>query len=212
VWRGLRKAIGTATDGREAAGPVDGLEDQWRTAKARVVARVNQMAEAAALQALPDRASYHLPVYESALKLAPSATDEERRAAIATAYTEKLGALIPEIRARLQTIDAGLDVRTPSSSTTTESHFGQYLADRTLPAWVYGTRIAAMMPNYATHFVLLVPWTGCPAGIPPAATRATVERYLNSALPTWCDYLIYTSGKFYLDGFLDSHLDLSTVG
>jgi len=143
------------------------------------------------------------------------ASDEERRAAVASAYTAKLEAVVPQIRARLQALDPGIDVRTPSNDTTTHSHCGRYLASRTTPS-DYGGRLAAMMPNHASNFVLLVQWDGCVDGIPPPGTRLIVERYLNSALPAWVDYIIYTNTRFHLDGVgLDgshSHLDLSCVG
>jgi hypothetical protein len=203
VWRALRKAVGVASSGREAAGPVDGLEDQWRIAKARAIARVDQMAELAALQSLPNKATVHLEVYEALLSTPRAATTVERQAAVAADYTAQINALIPTLRAGLMAIDSTIDVVTIDDDYAVEAQFGQYLASRTVPA-DYGGRLAARLPNFSTHFVLYVTWPGTW----DLTKLNQVERYLNRALPSWCDYSIDNASGFYLDGGLD---DLSLL-
>jgi len=210
VYRAMRAAVGMVSATEQAAGPEGGIEDSWRLAKARVIARTAQLDELAALQALPDRATVHLEVYEALLQVPQAETTVERQAAITAVWTANLSALIPRIRAHLEEI--GLDVLNISHDQASVAHYGQHYADRTDPG-AYGQRSAAMMPNYSTHWVLHVVWTGCPSGIPPADKRATVERYLNEVLPCWCDFVVLNgSGPFYFDGYLDSRLDLTPFG
>jgi len=208
VYRVMRAAVGRVTKNRPAAGPVGGLEDTWRVSRARTIARVLQLQELAALQAFPNRATVHLPVYEEQLAVPREDTDEQRRRAVTAAYTAKLEAIIPTIRAKLAAIDSGIDVLTMADDYATVFQFGQALASRTTPS-DWGGRVAGVMPNFSTHFVLLVQWLGAPSGIPDPEKRAQVERYLNSTLPSWCDYTIQNGAGFYLDGYNDSRLDLT---
>lgn len=209
VWRALRKALGTRLDGREVAGPIDGIEDSWRQAKARAIAKALQLEELAVVQAIPSLATVALEAYERALGVPRAPTDQERREAVAAAYTSGLDAVIPNVRAELQRLDPGLDVVVVQQATSTWTHFGKAFAARPTDTFIAG-RSSASWPNFSTHFVLVVRWTGAPAGVPDPATLAEVERYLNTVLPSWCDYSIENGSGFYLDGFNDSYLDLTS--
>ncbi len=211
VWRALRKAVGTRPDGSDAAGPVDGIEDTWRLAKARAIAAALGLEETAVAQAFPMFATVALDAYERELGVPLAATEQERREAVSAAFTAGIDAVVPHIRAALQAIDSGLDVVTVSSDTSTWTQFGKTMGSRVTPEmFVDATRGSAAYPNFSQHFVLVVRWTGAPGGIPPAEKLATLERYLNTVLPSWFDYSIENGSGFYLDGFNDSALDLTS--
>lgn len=205
VWRALRRALGRTSGDREAAGPVGGIEDSWRLSKARVIARTLQLDELAALQAIPSKASVHLPVYEALLLVPQAETEVERQAAVAAVYAAQLSAIIPEVRKRLKAIESSLDVVTQAHSPAIHTQFGRMLRDRVggdfLP-----TREHALFPNFSQHFVLVVQWPGAAWD---AAKRLQVERFLNDVLPSWVDYTIQNAAGFYFDGFNDSVFDMT---
>jgi len=209
VWRTLRKSQGLTHQGKEVAGPVGGIEDEWRLSKARVIARCLQLDELAVLQALPGKATAHLAVYEDELGIAAEGTDEERRAAIATAYTAQLEAVIPALRLKLQEVDSGLDIVTRDDAEAIYTQFGRFLANRPAPDYTFtaGPRRSKLLPNYSSHFVLLVRWSG--SGVPETTMLTQVERLLNEMLPAWVDFTIDNGVGFYLDGFLGTLLDLT---
>ena len=151
---------------------IDGIEDQWRLAKSRTIARDRQRAELAAIQAFPDRATVHLAIYEALLGVSCAPTTVERQAAVAAAFTAALDALIPTIRAGLMAIDATIDVVTVPDDDATEAQFGKYLADRT-DLSAYGGRLAARLPNFSTHYVLCACYPGG-HGMPACSTRPSV--------------------------------------
>lgn len=210
VWRTLRKALGTRLDGGDVAGPVDGIEDMWRLAKARAIAKVLQLEELAVTQAFPFLATVALDLYERALGVPRAPTDQQRREAVAVAYTAGLDAVIPHVRAELQRIDPGLDVVTVNPATSIWTQFGKCFANRNSNDMFVDGRKSAAFPNYSQHFVLVVRWSGSPGGVPDPAKRAEVERYLNTVLPSWVDYSIENGEGFYLDGFNTSLLDLTS--
>lgn len=208
VWRQLRSALGRTSGDKEVAGPIGGIDDEWRLAKARIIARCLQLDELAALQAIPDKATVHLPVYEALLRVPAAETDVERQAAVAEVYTAQLQAIIPEIRAHLKAIDSTLDVVTRTRAEVIYTQFGKTLAAR--PTDDYMTvRNHALLPNFSSDFVLVVRW---PGGVPDAVKRDQVERYLNDVLPSWVDYTIQNQAGFFLDGFNGSLLDLTAFG
>lgn len=209
VWRAMRGALGTNTRGAQAAGPEAGVEDTWRRAKARVIARERQRLDLAVEQGFPQNATVHLGLLEDELNIPREATDVQRQAAVAAAYTAQLGAVIPSIREYLQaTFDSGLDVVTWDSDQAIRSRQGKAFAS-TGDAYLAGTRESGLLSNFASEFVLAVMWTGLVAGIPDPLVLQSVRDYLNGVLPSWCDFVIFNGVGFYLDGFNDSRLDLT---
>jgi hypothetical protein len=207
IWTTLRKAVGSTVTGRPIAGPVGGLEDSWRLAKAQAIGAVLGLDELAAVQAFPDRATAHLPVWEELLGLTGGGSEQERRDAATAALTVQLLAVLPEIKSALQAIDSGIDVVVQSYASSTTWIPGKSYANRA--GDTFNTIGVEAMLSYSCHHVLFVRWSGAPGGVPPATTRATVERYLNTVLPSWVDYSISNASGFYLDGFNNSFLDLT---
>jgi hypothetical protein len=212
VYNALRTALGTTVDGREVAGPKGGIEDQWRIARARVIARTIQLDELAALQAIPGKATVHLPIYERLFGVTERDNDVQRQAAVAAVVTAQLSGVVRKIAARLLEIDSGIAVFLQSDDLATTAHFGWTYADRSGTPIPYGNREAADMPNLSSHYVLIVRWSGAPGGIPPTDKRREIERYLNDALPSWCTYTIQNGAGFYCDGYNNSLLDLTALG
>lgn len=206
VYRTMRRALGRRADGREVAGPALGLEDQWRIAKARVLARERQRVDLAFAQYFPDRATVALGELEEELAVEREDTDEARRAAVAGAYTRQLEAVIPAIRQRLQQIDENLDVITWSDEATRVG-FGQWLRAPS-QTWNQDTaRKTALRPNFASEFVVVVLWAT--ATLPQPPKRRQLEDYLDEILPAWVDWRIVTGVGFRLDL---SRLDLTAFG
>jgi len=198
VWRALRRCIGVTVGGRDVAGPPNGIEDSWRLAKARAIARVQQLDELAALQAFPDCATAHLAVYEEALGVDQAATDQERREAIAAAYTAQSDGVAQHVRDVIRRVSTDIDVVVTPADLGTVSHFGKVLDSRTVPAW---TLAGAGYPAYSYHAVFVVSWTG----------TTTVEQHnqvvdiLDSMLPAWVDWVICRPDH---GGFFCSHSEL----
>ena len=134
-------------------------------------------------------------------------TDQERREAIAAAFTMQSRAIISSIRDDLQAIDSGIDVVLQTYDESTIFQHGKAYADRS--GDTYNTAGAALMPSYSSHHILYVRWTGATGGIPDPNLRAEVERYLNRVLPSWMDYSISNGSGFYLNGFNYSYLGLT---
>ncbi len=196
AWMSLRAMLGP-----KGPGPIGGLEDGWREAKVSGIVKVLTMAERAAMQALPQSATDHIPVYEELLHLSPGQlSDQERRDAISLIWSGVLSALIPELRAALQTIDTDLDVIMPLDiDKTANFQFGQ--AFRNPGGEEFGTwpttQNESDYPNYANHFILYVLYSNQPVATGPDANKiAAVEDMLRERLPSWVDYVIITSVGF----------------
>lgn len=212
AWRALRSAVG-------GGGPVDGLEDVWRQIKAVAIAASGASVERAFLQFVPGRQTDALEAWENVLGLARAATLVERQAAVASAITLGMAADHATIDRDLKRIDGAfaLDVTQWAQAITTIP--GKLLAPRVgTPPYGSGAsalRRGALLPNYATSFVLHVEYA-LPFGsiTPPAQILEDATRYLNSVLPAWEDYEIHTGVGFYLDGGVDgtSLLDLTAFG
>jgi len=192
VWRALRKCLGVTVGGRETAGPIGGIEDSWRLAKARAIARTLQLDELAALQAFPDRATVHLSVYEEELLVDQAATDHERRASIAAAYTAQSDGVASHIRDVLRRVSTDIDIVVTPADVGTVGQFGKVLDSRPTPAW---TLAGAAWPAYSDHCVCVVSW----AGSPTTEQRNQVAELLNAMLPAWVDWVILRDddGGFY---------------
>src|SRR5277367_5638913 len=94
IYRGLRSTVG-----KGGSGPPDSIEDVWRQSKAQAIASVVIMVERAAVQVFPNLATDRIPAYERLLRFgAPAgATDEERRRAVAAAWTTENLADTPDV-------------------------------------------------------------------------------------------------------------------
>ena len=208
LWDALRSMLG-----EKGPGPRGSLEDAWREAKVAGLLMVISMPERAALQALPSKATDHIPVYEALLKVPRADTDEERRAAITAAWTESLTAILPELQNRLEAIDEDLSIVTLNVDQTYIFHFGAAFFTEApfqfSPVTVAGGPQESSYPMFSQHFVITVLWANQPGGIPPAATRDLVERELNKSLPAWVDWKIITKIGFILDS---DPLDLTAFG
>jgi hypothetical protein len=206
TWFEMRKSIG-----ENGAGPLGGLEDSWRFAKACGLTKCTTMGRRALMQFFPHLATDHLPVYENLLRVPRETHDEERRIAVAAKFTLQLSAVVPAIRAALVALDAGLDVVLQSEAQSVNFQPGKMLRPRDGTAAAYGVQARSNFPAFSSHFVMTVLWSGLGASLPPASTRASVERYLNDVLPSWVDWRIVNAVGFFLDGFNDSRLDLTAM-
>lgn len=194
VYLALRRAMGEG-----GAGPLGGVEDEWRKAKAMIIARAIALEERAWWQAFPGYATEQIGIWEGLLALPPADTLAERQRAAEAAYTKQLAFDVPTIRRDLQAIDPGLDVVQMTKTLSVTTQFGiPYEAPDGVPPFV----------NYSHDFVCAVIWTGLTDGIPDPATLDVVTRYLEN-LPAWIDWRIMNGVGFYLDGFNDSRLDLT---
>jgi hypothetical protein len=202
LWMGLRAMLGP-----KGPGPIGGLEDAWRESETAGIIAVAAMAERAMLQGIPSKATDHLPVYEQLLGLFEEDTEEARRLACAVAWTTVLSCINPDLAAQLTRIDTGISIVLLDPNTTATSQFGK------MYEWLLGAIVGSQWPNYSNDHILYLQWSGCPAGIPPQDKLAQVERLLNQVLPGWVDYVITNDTPlFYLDGFMDSRLDLTPFG
>jgi hypothetical protein len=208
LWDAMRSMLGT-----KGAGPVGSLEDAWRESKVAGMLAVLTMAERAALQATPEKATDHLPVYESLLKLPRAATQLERQQAVGAAWTESLSAVLVRLQVRLTAIDADVTILPLDPDATHMFHFGAaFQTDAaTFPFRPVGSSspLESSWPMFSQHWIMYIYWLNQPGGIPPAATRLLVERELNKSLPAWTDWRIITKIGFLLD--LDP-LDLTAFG
>jgi hypothetical protein len=205
IYSALRAAVGSG-----GAGPKDSLEDLWRQSKAEVIASVVLMKERAILQAFPNVATDHLGVYEQILNLQPAGTDEDRRVAIATAWTLDLLADMPSLETSLRVIDSAFSLEEIAYGDTALVHLG-----KAFPARGQEALGVPAYPNYSDDFVLRVRYTLAPGQVSlERMVRANAERLLNAVLPSWIDYYIATGAHFYCGGGADgtSLLGLKTLG
>jgi hypothetical protein len=210
IYRSLRVAVG-----KGGSGPPDSIEDFWRQSKAQTIASVVTMTERAALQAFPDVATDRLPAYERLLRFgAPAgATDEERRRAIAAAWTTENLADGGSVAASLAHLSAAFSVETLPYEIGCLVAFGKMFFGRDELLSLLAAPPA--FPNFADDFVVRIRWT-LPGGEtkPPATAWAAAADLANAVLPAWVDFELVTGDGFFCDGGPDgtSLLDLKTLG
>lgn len=180
VWRQLRSGLGT-----QGPGPVSGVEDRWRQAKALGIAKVLSMQERAAAQAWPQLGVEHLPIYEAILGVAGGDTLAARSEAAAAAYVGVPDATDPGLLAALQRIDPTIELVVVPAAESAVARHGKPFGS---------TQETAQWPAYSEHFFAFVKWP-----VIDESKRSTVERLLNKSLPAWCDFVIYQSEGFTLD-------------
>lgn len=206
LWNSMRDMLGT-----KGAGPRGSIEDAWREAKVGSICRVMTMMERAALQSLPSKATDMLPVYEDMLKVPRAATDEARRLAVTTAWTQSLTAVLPELQGRLTAIDSGLVITTVNHDESAVFQFGAAFETEAANAFTpaaSSTPAESQYPMFSDHFVLHVQWSGQPSGIPDPVLLDLVTRELNQSLPAWVTFNITTNSGFILD---TSNLDYTAL-
>ncbi len=202
VYAALRSAVGQG-----GAGPVDSLEDLWRQSKAQVIAGAVESTERAILQAFPNIATDHIAVYERALAITPpeGATDEERRAVIVVDWTRGLDS-------RMLTIDDDLQAISPKFRL---EELGYDLSSYTLFGRMFpadGDEVAEgipQYPNYSSEFVIRIVYDfAFGETFLSLETRLLAARLVNSVLPAWVDWVMYTTSEItpaglYCEGGLD---------
>jgi hypothetical protein len=207
IYRGLRSSVG-----KGGPGPTDSIEDLWRQSKAQTIASVVIMAERAALQAFPNLSTDRIPAYERLLRFgAPAgATDEQRRRAVAAAWTTENLADVPHIASSLAAIHTALRVDEVPYELGAVVELGKMFP----AAGAEATGVSAF-PNYADDFLLRVRHElGAGERAPMATTISDVADLLNRVMPTWVDFELVTGDGFFCDGGADgtSLLDMKTLG
>lgn len=200
VYNALRSAVGEGGSAKDDTG-IDGL---WRRCRARGLAAVGSFAERAALQAFPQIATDHIPVYEAELRIIPpeGATDEDRRQAIVAAYTLKAAQNELELADRLLEIDPRfLVVNMPRALATTVQLGKAFQPQDGIPAYG-GGRFGSAWPNYSSDFCVVVRLPTV-AAMPTPVDLASItyaKRLLRKILPSWVDFSVVTSTGPFLIG------------
>jgi hypothetical protein len=165
-----------------------GIDGLWRQVRSEAIASVLSMSERAMLQAFPQAATDHLPLWEAFLGLqAGDKTEEQRREAVADRYTRKALADDPHLSADLVAIDSRFSIRPVERDKST--------------VMVLGRPFDATAPNYASSDLLTVV-LATTERMPDAHDTQSMMRakdVLQDALPSWVDFGICTRIGFFLD-------------
>lgn len=209
MHRALRSAMGTA-NGRERdnAGPLHGIEDGWRQAKARAIETQQRFDTLAVLQFFPHRSTALLADHELTLGLPSVGSFMARQEAADAKHNDKAKADVPTLEALLEAVDSNLEIVTHSDTTAVTTIPGRWIAPHgSTPDYddATGNLKAALLPNYSTHYVTLVRWTGVTAS-PPQNQLDKVITILDDHLPGWQDYRIENDSGAYIHGFADYDL------
>lgn len=213
AYDALKAAVGVGGSGADGS-----LEAEWRMARARGLA-ASMADERAAMQAWPDTATDHIPVYEELLAeyAAPGESEQDRRVAITDGWTSVVSAASPALEAKLKEIDSRFVLVATSRDNARTTAHGRGFEDFSPsdpsacgPAFG-GGRKSTLIPNYSSDFVCLVnlPFSGPPSlGDLNAIERA--KALLADSLPSWIDFQISSNlAGFVLDVDV---LDLGAFG
>lgn len=191
------------------------IEAEWRFARASGLAAVTSFDERGAMQAFPDLATDHIPIYEEILKLSPpvDASEEERRQAVLARWLEIPDATNAGLEESLQAIDSRFSIVDPAEDDVRVTQAGRFFEPyaTTVPDPGFGLPIGLQFtqkhtnyPNYSDHFVLIVLFALGGATVIPTVTEqqsltdATI--FLNRILPAWVSFrFIYDLTDFILD-------------
>lgn len=201
VYNALRSAVGKGGSAADDSG-IDGL---WRQCRAQTIATLMTFAERAALQAFPNLATDHIPVYEELLHITPAAgaSDEERRRDITAAWTRQISADIPTLRTQLQLIDPRADILDLPHSRATTVVKGKGFEPQDGNPDYGGGRISSSYPNYASEYYLPILLDLAGAGpVPSAAVQIIIQRLkrlVRDVRPSWVDFAVMTGSGFILD-------------
>lgn len=209
VYNALRSAVGEGGSAKKD----DGIDGLWRRCRARGLAAGGSFAERAALQAFPQVATDHIPVFEEEFGIIPpeGATDEDRRQAIVAAYTLKAAQNEVELAERLFEVDPRFVlVNIPRALASTVQLGKAFQPQDGTPAYG-GGRFGSAWPNYSSDFCVVVRLPTV-AVMPTPVDLASItyaKRLLRKILPSWVDFAVITStGPFLLDV---SPLDLTCM-
>lgn len=204
VYEALRASVGTL------AGPVDGLEDAWRRIRASALVDAAVSVELAAMQALPAFSTVHIPVYERLLKISVGATDteEDRRQEVTRIWTSQIRVDFQALNKALAAISPQFTASALPSKWITTTRFGRYYAPLGQPLLN-----KPQYPNYNTSQIVFVQYLlGVGETIIPDDIKSKTEDMLNTSLPSWVDYVLYTGMGFFTNGVDNSYLNYKTLG
>jgi hypothetical protein len=190
IYNALRSAVGSL-----AAEDDSGIDGLWRACKAQMIPAATSCTERAVMQAFPQAATDHLPLWEAYLAIVPpvDATDVSRRAAIIEIYTRNVLADGPDLRLSLKTIDPRFEVLTVSRDLSTIT--------------VLGYPYASHSPAYSSDYVIPIQFVTV-ALDSDRRILARARAMLNDTLPAWVDYSIVAGSGFVLD---QSNLDVTAM-
>lgn len=209
MYLAMRSVMG-GEDGR-ALGPVGGLEDEWRRARAKTFAALDATQEIAIRQFWPSTATVHLTAWEARTGIDLEPNDAARRAALVAWTREKVRADCPSLEARLAAMSPYFSLYVTPWEETMASQLGYWLNP---PEYGGGLQ----WPGYSDGYVLRAVWDHEASGVayPPEPLLGQLKRFLNDTLPSWVDWRIQQAPSlpFYLDGGDDgmSLLDARSIG
>lgn len=207
TYEALKRAVGEGGYAKNE----DGIEGLWRACRTEAIACFHSMAERAILQAFPNLATDHIPVYEELFRITPrgGASDEERRIPITEAYTRKIAADHPSLVIALQKLDPRFLLPDIPRATSIVVELGKAFEPASGGPYFGGGRQSTLFPNYASEYIIPVVLDLSATPAPSAAELLVVKnakRFLNEVLPSWVTYEFSFAGAagFILD---DSQLD-----
>jgi hypothetical protein len=214
TYNALRSAVG---EGGSAAND-DGIDGLLRRCRAIALAAGDAAVERAALQAFPQFATDHIPVYEEEYGIVPpeGATEQDRRLAIVAAYTAKVAENEVELAVGLAAIDSRLaPVAIPRAKAWYVQAGKAFEPQDGVPGYgpsSFGAHAKSTpCPNASSDFYVPVQLTiGTTLPTPTdVASIAKAKAYLRVNLSSWVDFAVLTStGPFTLDV---SPLDLTCM-
>lgn len=206
TWLTMREMVG----GEHGPGPIGGVDDLARQARATSIAGAERAIERAFLQHFPALATDALPLYEALYQTDGANNDTALRALLVVAWLPPEGATTPSLAASLTAISAKLSVSIEDADKTIVTVPGKYFApEDNEPPFGLTSPVAhtsAVLPNYATRDILRVVYTLAAGEIAmPDDVVRDVEKLLQKRLPSWQTWtltqLSFDLGAgFYLDG------------
>lgn len=207
IYEMLKRAVGEGGYAKNE----EGIEGLWRAVRTQALASLASDAERAILQAFPNVATDHIPVYEELFRITPRGDepDEERRHAITAAYTRQIKPDHPSLVISLQNLDARFSIPDVPHATSLVVELGKAFQPAQGGPFFGGGRTCTLFPNYATEYIVPVVLDLTATPTPSQAELIIVQqakRFLNEVLASWMHYTFSFAGTagFILD---DSELD-----
>jgi len=206
TYEALKRAVGEGGYAKNE----DGIEGLWRAVRTEALACFHSMAERAILQAFPNVATDHIPVYEELFRITPrgGAPDEERRIAIAAAYTRRIASDHPSLLVAMQSLDPRFLLPDIPRATSVVVELGKAFEPLTGGPFFGGGRTSTAFPNYASEYIIPVVLDLTATPEPTAVEQIVVvnaKRFLNEVLSSWITY------EFSFGGSAGFILDLSEL-
>lgn len=191
----------------------ESLESLWRQAKSDALALFSTFDERAALQAFPDKATDHIPLYEVALGIPTDETlsDQDRRNQIVPEYTGTPEAWTVALQEHIDRIDPIAKILFRPWDSSGSCMISRWYGPMTGEFDSYdllGSRKATSFPNTSDIHTVIVKY-GIGNGIRPTPehqrrTNRILDR-LNKTCPSWVDFhVIYATGFFLDESLLDT--------